>query len=66
MAVTPSPQTAGYDLTTGEAAAYLSVHPDTLKRWVKAGKCEAFKTPGGSYRFRRADLDALTQVQAAS
>lgn len=55
-----------YEFSTSEAAGYLRVHPDTLRRWVKNGQCEAFKTPGGWYRFRRSDLDALTQAEAAS
>lgn len=56
----------GYDLSTNEAAGYLHVHPDTLRRWVKNGNCGHFKTPGGWYRFRLSDLDALTDTEAAS
>lgn len=60
------PETTAYDLPTTEAAAYLRVHPDTLKRWVKTGKCRAYRMPSGRYRFRRSDLDGLIQVEAAS
>ena len=27
-------------LTVGEAAEYLGVHPDSLRRWDRAGKLE--------------------------
>lgn len=47
-----------------EAAAYLGVHPDTLRRWEKAGKIRVYRTPGGERRFERADLDQ--SVKAAS
>lgn len=55
----PAPQTAGYDLSPTDAAEYVGVHPQTIKRWVREGKVAAFRTPGGWYRFRREDLDAL-------
>ena len=43
-------------LSVEEAAAFLNVHPETLKRWVRAGRVKAVKPPGGWYRFRRTDL----------
>lgn len=43
-------------LTTAEAAALIRVHPDTLIKAVKRGRLQAFRTPGGQYRFNRADL----------
>lgn len=33
------------------AAAYYDVTTQTLRRWVKAGKLKAFKTPSGQYRY---------------
>jgi len=47
-----------------EAANYLGVHPDTLRRWEKAGKVRAYRLPSGERRFERADLDE--SVKAAS
>lgn len=48
-----------YDLSPTDAAHLLGVHEDTLKRWAREGKVGAFRTPGGWWRFRRADLDRL-------
>ena len=53
-------------MSTPQAAAYLDVHRETLLKWVKAGKVRAFRTPGGWYRFRLADLDALVIDEVAS
>lgn len=47
------------DLSPVEAADILGVHEDTLKRWAKNGKIRASRTPGGWWRFERADLDAF-------
>ena len=38
-------------LTTTEASELLSVAPDTVLKWVKAGKIESYRTPGGHYRI---------------
>jgi excisionase family DNA binding protein len=43
----------------GEAAAIAQLHPDTIRRAVKRGEIPFTKTPGGLYRFRRADIEAL-------
>lgn len=48
-----------YDLSPRDAAALLSVHEDTVKRWAKAGSLKGFRTPGGWWRFCRADIDAF-------
>lgn len=63
---TPTPPAHAFNLDTKEAAEYLRVHPYTLKAWAKAGKVAYFKTPGGWYRFRREDLDALVGDSARS
>lgn len=52
-------------LQVGEAANLLGVHPDTLKRWERAGHIAAQRTPTGHRRFRRADVDALRERMAA-
>ncbi len=39
-------------LTTGKAAGYLGVSSVTVYNWIRAGKLEAYKTPGGQYRIQ--------------
>jgi len=51
-------------LRVAEAAQYLGVHPDTLRRWERAGKIRAYRTPGGERRFDITDLDQA--IKAAS
>lgn len=55
-----------YNLSPREAAALIGVHEDTLKRWATRGEVPAFRTPGGWWRFRRSDVDALLAERAAS
>lgn len=52
-------ESAPYDLSPADAAAIIGVHEDTLKRWAARGQVPAFKTPGGWWRFRLADLEAF-------
>jgi len=50
-------------LTTSEVAKALNVDSSTVRRWVAQGKLTpALVTPGGQYRFRKADL----QIPASS
>lgn len=51
----------GEPLTTGEVATIFGVTTLTVKRWADDGKLPSFRTPGGHYRFNRADVDALKQ-----
>lgn len=45
-------------LRIGEAAAYIGVSPQTLRRWDAEGRLTAVRRPGNSYRYyRRADLE---------
>ncbi len=47
-------------LTIGEAAAYLGVHPDSLRRWDRAGKLEPRRHPINNFRlYLNRDLDRL-------
>jgi excisionase family DNA binding protein len=48
-------------LSPAEAQALTGYHEDTLKRWARNGKLPAIKTPGGWWRFRRSDLEALNE-----
>lgn len=51
-------------LTTVELAEALSVHPETIRRWVLAGSIPHYRTPGGHLRFHlhavREQLDKVT------
>jgi DNA repair protein RadD len=45
-------------LQVGEAADYVGVSAQTLRRWDAAGRLTAVRRPGSSYRYyRRADLE---------
>lgn len=44
-------------MTTTQAAKLLSVSPDTVLKWVKAGKIESTRTLGGHFRIPRSALD---------
>ncbi|MEW5995206.1 MAG: excisionase family DNA-binding protein [Candidatus Zixiibacteriota bacterium] len=45
--------------TTTEAAKHLAVSPDTVLKWVKAGKIVSYRTPGGHSRIPRHAVDSL-------
>ena len=51
-------------LTVGEAAEYLGVHADSLRRWDRAGKLEPSRHPINNFRlYLRRDLDRfLAQI----
>lgn len=51
------PRIADFPLTSQQAAEYVGVHVDTIKRWAADGKVRAFRTPGGWWRFAQDDLD---------
>lgn len=42
--------------TTGEIAALSHVTINAVKKWINAGKLNAFRTPGGHYRISRSDF----------
>jgi len=46
-------------LTTAEVAELAGVSKITITRAVKAGRITPLRTPGGHFRFRRGDVDAL-------
>lgn len=39
-------------LTIDEVAAWLRVHPETVRRWLRTGELQALKI-GGTYRVPR-------------
>jgi excisionase family DNA binding protein len=55
-------------LTTTEAAKLLSVSPDTVLKWVKAGKVKSHRTLGGHFRIPVSELDipAKTHVDEST
>lgn len=47
-------------ITTSQIAELAKVDPSAVRMWVKKGKLKpAIKTPGGHYRFRLTDVEAL-------
>ena len=47
-------------LRIGDAAAYVGVSAQTLRRWDSEGRLAAVRRPGNSYRYyRRADLESF-------
>ena len=52
-------------LTTTQAARLLSVSPDTVLKWVKAGKVKSYRTLGGHFRIPASELDGLARSAGA-
>ncbi|MEZ5357810.1 MAG: excisionase family DNA-binding protein [Candidatus Zixiibacteriota bacterium] len=48
-------------MTTSQAAKRLSVSPDTVLKWVKAGKIKAHRTLGGHFRIPTGLIDTLIE-----
>lgn len=53
-------------VTSAEAAKIGNVSKITIHRAVKAGKLTPLRTPGGHFRFRRSDVEALMNAQASA
>jgi len=54
-------------LTLAEAAKYLGVHRNTLRRWGRIGKLPEYRHPMNNYRlFKVRDLDKLLRRTAES
>ncbi len=50
----------GY-LTIKQAAEYMQVHEETIRRWVKEGRLVAYKGPK-IIRFKKDDLDKVMEL----
>lgn len=46
-------------LSTLDVARRFKVTPSTVSRWAKRGKLASLRTPGGTLRFRPADVAAF-------
>lgn len=46
-------------LTSYQVGALLQVNPSSINKWVKDGRINAFRTPGGHRRIRAGDLVAF-------
>jgi len=55
-------------MTVPEVAATLRLHPDTVRRWLRAGQLPAVNLGGRrGYRIRRSELDRfLTSLSTPS
>lgn len=59
VAATPSPRSEGpLLLAMGQAAKYMGVSRPTMWRMIRDGRLEKVEILPGSFRMRRADLDA--------
>jgi excisionase family DNA binding protein len=46
-------------ITAADAARRLGVNKSTASRWCQMGRLPAFKTPGGHWRVRAIDVEAM-------
>lgn len=46
-------------MTSAEVAVLFRVDAKTVTEWVRTGRIRYVRTPGGSYRFRESDVQAL-------
>jgi excisionase family DNA binding protein len=53
-------------LTVPEIAKQLRVWPETVRHWLHRGELEGVKLPGGDWRIRAVDLDAMLQGRKGS
>jgi len=50
-------------LHTAEAAEYLGVHHNTIRKWAARGDIPMHRNPVNGYRlFKRSDLDKLLHI----
>jgi excisionase family DNA binding protein len=52
--------------TTEQAAAYVGVHVQTLRKWVRCGKFPRIHLPGGGkdFRFSKAMIDRWSEKRS--
>lgn len=49
-----------------EAAEYLGVHPESLRRWEKQGLITPMRTPGGYRIYTQEQLDEFRKRNTAA
>jgi excisionase family DNA binding protein len=49
-------------LRVGDAATYLGVSRDSLRKWSDQGLLRVYRTPGGQRRYSVADLDEFMRT----
>jgi len=52
-------------MSIGQAAQYLGVSRDTLRRWEKVGKIKAFRSPTNRRYYTKKQLDELINQPSA-
>lgn len=50
------------EIGSTEAAEILGVNVATVSRWASQGKIRHWRTPGGTARFRREDIEAIKRL----
>lgn len=53
-------------LSIGLAAAHVGAHPQTLREYERQGLLTPQRTPGGTRRYGRAELERLVRIQQLS
>lgn len=53
-------------LTSAQVQQLANISKSTVSRAVKDGRIKPLRTPGGHFRFRRADVDALLTSEASA
>jgi excisionase family DNA binding protein len=46
-------------LTADEVAGIVKLDPETIRRWARDDLLPSIKLPGGQWRFRQGDVEAL-------
>lgn len=65
-ALPPIPKSLDEYMTAEQAAEYIAVHVETLRKWVRLGKFPCVPLPGAGkdYRFSRAMIDEWARKRA--
>jgi excisionase family DNA binding protein len=53
-------------VTIKEAATALSVHPDTIRRWITERRIPHVRLPGGTHRLKQATVEKIREERAAN
>ena len=46
-------------LTVDQVSRRLAVGPDAVRRWLRGGQMPGYRLPGGDWRIRPEDVDAV-------